>query len=267
MNYFIYDVFLLVLIMSIKCDEKMPCRKGNHFFGIILYPKLNHSVLKGLDKYTYTFYLISSYETINDYQIAFRATFPVNINFSLNNRIAYQFNPDVFCLNFLIKGKIETLKGNLLQYDSQDIVISGIWIKIEEIIINRPIEKNKPHSNCYYIMTNVYLSKLPSEIVLMKKLNNKDESFYQLLIAEIDLIDKRKDNSDSNSNNEDYLKIGTETEINLIDGSKTVGMVNDKEYSAILTLGIDIHYYRLTKINNMICLDETSLATKCSFIS
>lgn len=267
MNYF-SNIFIVltVLCVLIGCEKTMPCRKGSHPLGVLLHQKPYHSKLKGLEKYDYTFYLISSYETINDYQIAFKGSFPVNINFSLNNKIAYQFNPSVFCLNFLIKGKVNTLKGDLLQYHSQDTVISGIWITIDEMLIIRPIEKDKPHSNSYYIMSKVYLSQMPTEIIVMKKMLNQKGSFYQLVIAEIYLSSSNKGNGNEDSNyQDDYLRMGTETLIKSIDGSDAVGMENGKKYSAVLPIGSSIYYFAFDKVNNIICLNEMEKDNKCIF--
>ena len=188
------------------------CRPGIHQMIVILDKFNDNKYRVGLSKFKYTFILLSTPEEPTDQQIIFSGKFPVNINIDLYEDLIYFFIPNApFCLTDLINNRQGIILGNFSQYKPNKLILNSIYIEIEEILMNKPIDI-KDLTNEYYLINNF---KPPSQyVLLLKKINSKGNQFFQIFKAEMKEIKLNQLYCKNEEDEKDYnLNIGNVVEI------------------------------------------------------
>lgn len=260
-------LFLMLLLDNIL--NQMPCRHGEHKMLVLLTENKAIKNPVGLEQFNYDFFLLSSYDIKNNYQIAFKGYFPINTNIDLNLNTVYQFLPEDYCLNHLIRNSVSTLKGNLDEYDSKTRVLTHTFVNFEKMILNNQIDSIHKQENKYYLMTRVNSSDPSVEVVLMKTLFEENGSFLQFVKANLSYLDKSTTNADvfieagtalivkPNSKNEATVSQNNNGEF---------GMKNGETYTSILQVGSLFKYIKFGKVENLICLMGRNMDTNCDFL-
>lgn len=268
-TYFLLLSFALMINYTLT---QIPCRHGDHKMLALLTE--NKSILNpvGLEQFDYNFLLLSSYDNKNNYQIAFKGYFPINSNIDLNLNTIYQFIPEEYCLNHLIKNSVSTLKGNLTEYYSNKTVLTKTFVNFEKMLLNSPINSIEKQKNQYYLMTRVNCRDASTEVVLMKTLFEENGAFSQFVKATLSYLDKENENS----NDGVFIEAGTallikpnnkneELNHDAFDYSaKEFGMKSGGFYTSILQVGSLFKYIKFDKVENLLCLKGRNMDTFCN---
>jgi hypothetical protein len=248
----VYLVIFLTVCTSFILSENQACREGTHTMYVAL-TTLTNSSLKGLKKFSYTFFLLPSFEQINNFHLVFEAHFPVNINIELSPEILYVFQPLYnFCLNDLLNNRQKTLIGNLEELKTKSSILTGIWIEIDEILYKEEIKKEMLDITKYLLMSKYQSSN--SEVLIMKHLTLSDSnSYFQIVRARI----TEKDNV--NSLLHDELEVGTQIMMTLDSDKSNVILQEKQVYTGLISdKSSRLKRFIFDNIINFVCLMSTT---------
>ena len=214
-------LFFLTFCTNFISSERQTCREGTHTMYVAL-TSLTDSSLKGLKKFSYTFFLLPSFNPINNFHLVFEAHFPINVNIELSPEILYVFQPLYnFCLNDLLNNRQKTLIGNLEELKTNSSILTGIWIEIDEILYKEEMKQETRDIKKYLLMSKYQSSN--SEVLIMKHLSLFDQNMYfQIVRARI----TEKDNM--NSLLHDEIEVGTPI-IMTLDSDKSNVILQEKQ--------------------------------------
>lgn len=245
-------IFSFAVVNARLDEEDKDCRRAKHEFLVTLEPNPS-SDLKGLGKYTYTFFFLSSLKTVGEYQIAFEGSFPVNVNVELSPDIIYSFQSTyTLCLNDVFKERQVTLLGDLKEYRSNNVVLNEIWIKIGKVLFSHQIysEDTQATKSQFFLMTP-YTSNL--EVLLMKVLNQnnagKNEQFFQIVKSTI----TEYNNNGEKEKSSEFTGIPIGTKITFQLEKKNPSLKEGQSYIAYTTIGGSIKYFNFNVVLNYVC--------------
>lgn len=251
LQFFLLLTYLIRFIFNKNCDMKI------HNFFLLPLEKYNISEnLIGLKKYDYMLILKPqpSSESEN-LHLVLNISFPININIDLSNEIIYSFvSLEKFCLEDILKkdkGKYENLVGTLSEYNTENLILERIWIKVENILFNEEISEKRQEKNMFYLLTNYtgINTDINKKCILMKKMTKTIlPQFFQIVSANI-LKERPKLNNyfcENSPNVENELSIGDEL-LTLSNDEKL------RENNSCNVFSREKNYI-LSNVHNFICL-------------
>lgn len=242
-----FYIFLSFLSSYVFSDIKT-CREANHTMYVALTAITDKHSLEGLEKFSYTFFLLPSFSSLNNFHLSFKAHFPINVNVDLSPDVLYVFQPIYhFCLNDLFNNRQKTILGNLGEHKTNSSILTGIWIEIDEILYNKEFQDEKPDMTKYLLMSNYQFSN--TEVLIMKYLTtNPTTSYFQIVRARI----TEKDSNELVTN--DGIEIGTPIII-FADSDKSNVILQEKQiYSGFIYVQTSLKTFLFDNIVNFVCL-------------
>jgi len=212
---FLLLIYLIRLIFNKNCDMKI------HNFFLLPLEKYNITEnLVGLKKYDYMLILKPDPRSEKEnLHLALNTSFPININIDLSNEIIYSFvSLEKFCLEDLLKkdkGKYENLVGTLSEYNTENLILERIWLKVENILFNEEISEKRQEKNIFYLLTNYtgYITDINKKYILMKKMTKTIQpQYFQIVSVNIKKEGQKLNNyfCEDNPNTGNELTIGNE---------------------------------------------------------
>lgn len=252
--------YILLLIFLFKPIYNDNCRMETHTFYLLPLKKEKESsneTLTGLNQFDYMLFLKTENNNANNYHLVFKASFPININIDLSPEIIYQFTSSKkFCVYDLKKGAnlavgpYKNIIGNLSEFETKNDILHNVWIKIEELLINKEIDSKKEQK--YILLTNFTGNDEENKrYVLMKRIINAAYQNFQIVYASItkekNLVDQHYVCEEDPKEQINELSIGDE--LSLYTGE-------DRLRETIIYSVFDHNKkkYTLSNINNLVCL-------------
>lgn len=210
-------VIALITLNAIYTKEEFggdTCQKGSHKMLVVLNQKLDTSA-KGLNKFDYNFILYPKLDLIDNRHLLISGTFPINVNIDLSDDIVYTFESKYdYCLNDLIKGRLVTLLGNLVEYKSGSSILTGIWMQFGELLMNKAITTETPSDSAIFYLMSEYNDNKKNVILMTKIFDNWNKMAFQVIKARV--LEKKNNKLvfySGNPNDSITLPIGTELKI------------------------------------------------------
>ena len=210
-------VIVLITLTAIDSKEEFgadTCQKGTHKMLVVLNPNLKPNA-KGLSKFDYNFILYPKLDLIDNRHLLISGTFPINVNIDLSDDIIYIFESKYdYCLNDLIKGRLVTLLGNLIEYKSGSLILTGIWMQFGELLMNKPMITDASSDSLIFYLMSDYNDNKKNVILMTKIFDSWNKMAFQVIKAR--MLEKKNNKLvfySGSPNDSIVLPIGTELKI------------------------------------------------------